>query len=132
MAYKHYKYFVDPPHLMQFACFQCRKSYKQRLSFVRLRKHSPLCPECSAEMWEMGRQFKAPKQSDVKQWRKVEALVRNGITFHSQRLSHMRPMPKVLREVVPFIQKVRRRSMSEGEKLLARVPRRRKQELALK
>jgi hypothetical protein len=76
-------------------------------------------------MWEMGRQFKAPKQNNVKQWRKVEKLIRNGVTFHSQRFSHMRPMPKVLREVAPFLQRVTLES--EGEILLDEISRRGKQ-----
>lgn len=74
----------------------------------------------------MGRQFKAPKQSDVKQWRKVEFLVRKGITFHTQRNYKFRNMPKVLREVVPFVQRVKRGEMSEGEKLLDKIAQRRK------
>ena len=86
---------------MQFACFDCRKSFKRKLAAVRKTEHPPACPQCSKEMWEMGRQFKAPSQDDIKQWRKVEALVRGGITFHSQRLYHLRNMPKVLREVAP-------------------------------
>ncbi len=76
-------------------------------------------------MWEMGRQFKAPRQNDVKQWRKVEALVRSGITFHTQRHYHLRQMPKVLREVASFVRNARRYRMSEGERLLARVQKKR-------
>jgi len=63
-------------------------------------------------MREMGRQFKAPKLDDVKQWRKVEALVQGGITFHSQRLYSLCNMPKVLREVAPFIRRVPTPKMS--------------------
>jgi hypothetical protein len=72
-------------------------------------------------MWEMGRAFKAPKQDDVKQWRKVEALVRNGITFHSYGSHGWGRFPMVLSEVAPFIEKVRRRSESEGKKLLRKI-----------
>ena|SRR5258706_5412439 len=92
MAFKHYKYFIDREPLMQFACFECRKSFKRKLG-----RETYICPQCEKEMCEMGRQFKAPKLDDVKQWRKVEALVRGGITFHSQRLYSLRNMPKVLR-----------------------------------
>jgi predicted RNA-binding Zn-ribbon protein involved in translation (DUF1610 family) len=126
MPYKHYSYFIDPPNMMQFACFDCRKSFKQRLSFSRQANKFLTCPECGKAMWEMGRQFKAPKQSDVKQWRKVEFLVRKGITFHTQRNYKFRNMPKVLREVVPFVQRVKRGEMSEGEKLLDKIAQRRK------
>jgi DNA-directed RNA polymerase subunit RPC12/RpoP len=102
MAFKHYKYFIDREPLMQFACFECRKSFKRKLG-----RETYACPQCGKEMCEMGRQFKAPRLDDVKQWRKVEALVRGGITFHSQRLHSLRNMPKVLREVAPFIRRVR-------------------------
>ncbi len=47
---------------------------------------------------------------------KVEALVRNGNTFHSQWLSQYQQMPEVLREVEPLIQEVKERS--RGEKIL--------------
>jgi hypothetical protein len=72
-------------------------------------------------MWEMGRTFKAPKQDDVKQWRKVEALVRNEITFHSYGSHGWGKFPRVLNEVAPFIEKVRRRSEGEGKKLLGKI-----------
>jgi hypothetical protein len=75
MAFKHYKYFIDREPLMQFACFECRKSFKRKLG-----RETSACPQCGKPMCEMGRQFKAPKLDDAKQWRKVEALVRGGIT----------------------------------------------------
>src|SRR4030095_13375126 len=123
MAFKHHKYFVDSGVMMQFACFDCRQSFKRKLTPVRQTNNAPSCPQCAKEMWEMGRQFKAPLRDDVKQWRKVEALVRGGITFHSQRLDHLRNMPKALREVEPFVRSVRRRGSSEGERLLSNTPR---------
>ncbi len=45
-------------------------------------------------MWLMGRAFKAPKKTNVKQWRKVELLVRNGLLFHP----NYGGRPKTLRE----------------------------------
>jgi hypothetical protein len=72
-------------------------------------------------MWEMGRTFKAPKQTDVKQWRKVEALVTNGITFHSYGSHGLGKFPKLLNQAAAFIEKVHRRSENEGERLLRRI-----------
>jgi hypothetical protein len=83
-----------------------------------------------AEMTEMGRQFKAPAQTDVKQWRNVEALVRGGITFHTQRLYSLRNMPKVLREVAPFLRRVRTPKLSDGARLLSSTPRKRRKRIA--
>jgi len=125
MAFKHYKYFIDREPLMQFACFECRKSFKRKLG-----RGTYACPQCGNRMWEMGRQFKAPKLDDLKQWRKVEALVRGGITFHSQRLYSLRNMPKVLREVAPFIRGVQTSKASDGVRLLSSTPRKRRKRIA--
>jgi hypothetical protein len=125
MAFKHYKYFGDREPLMQVACFECRKSFKRKLG-----RETYACPQCGKPMCEMGRQFKAPKVDDVKQWRKVQALIRGGITFHSQRLSSLRNMPKVLREVAPFIRSVRTPRMSAGARLLSSTPRKRRKRIA--
>jgi DNA-directed RNA polymerase subunit RPC12/RpoP len=125
MAFKHYKYFIDREPLMQFACFECRKSFKRKLG-----RETYACPQCGKPMCEMGRQFKAPKLDDAKQWRKVEALVRGGITFNSQRLYSLRNMPKVLREVAPFIRRVRTPKMSDGARLLSSTPRTRRKRIS--
>jgi DNA-directed RNA polymerase subunit RPC12/RpoP len=122
---QNYKYFIDGEPLMQFACFECRKSFKRKLG-----RETYACPQCGKPMREMGRQFKAPKLDDVKQWRKVEALVRGGITFHSRRLYSLRNMSKVLREVAPFIRRVRTTTMSDGAHLLSSTPRRRRKQIA--
>jgi hypothetical protein len=34
-------------------------------------------------MIDLGRDFKAPRRADKNQWRKVELLAKNGITFES-------------------------------------------------
>jgi hypothetical protein len=125
MAFKHYKYFIEREPLMQFACFGCRKSFKRKVG-----RETYTCPQCGQKMCEMGRQFKAPKLDDAKQWRKVEALVQGGITFHSQRLYSLRNMPKVLREVAPFIRRVRTTTMSDGANLLSSTPRKRRKRIA--
>ena len=125
MAFKHYKYFIESDPLMQFACFECRKSFKRKLG-----REAYACPQCGKDMCEMGRQFKAPKLDDVKQWQKVEALVQGGITFHSQRLYSLRNMPKVLREVAPFIRRVRSPKMSDGARLLSSTPRTRRKRIS--
>src|SRR5438874_8706789 len=102
--YKHYKYFIKQPYPMQFACFRCRKEFKQIFYPWRTDKNSPLCPQCGERMWMMGRAFKAPKRSNIKQWHKVEALVRGGIKFHYNYFG--RRIPKVLREVESFLNNI--------------------------
>jgi hypothetical protein len=81
-------------------------------------------------MWWMGRTFKAPKQDDVKQWRKVETLRRNGIDFHSYGSHRLGKFPRLLNEVAPFLERVRHRTEKEGEKLLARITNKRTKQKA--
>jgi hypothetical protein len=110
-------------YLMQHACFECRKAFKQDIPYLPNAepRPDPVCPECGGKMWEMGGTFRAPKQSDVKQWRKVEALVTSGITFHSYGSHGLGKFPKLLNEAAPFIERVRRRSEKKGERLLRKI-----------
>ena len=73
----------------------------------------------------MGLDFRAPKHSDIKQWKKAEILYRNGITFHSCGCDGPGYRPKRLDEVERFLaasEEVNRRK-SEGEKLLEKIDR---------
>ena len=78
-------------------------------------------------MWATGIAFKAPKQNNIKQWRKVEALIRNGVVFYE---NHYGPTPQSLREVAQFVARVTPKS--EGQRFLDRIPRRRKKSLVKK
>ncbi len=111
--------------LMQHACFECHKAFKQDVYYLPEGKPQPesVCPECGGKMWEMGRTFKAPKQDDVKQWRKVETLIKRGITFHSYGSHGLGRFPRTLNDVAPFLEKVKRRSEDAGERLLRKISR---------
>lgn len=39
---------------------------------------TPLCPTCREPMMHMGRDFKAPKKSDTKGWKKLRAIALPG------------------------------------------------------
>lgn len=41
------------------------------------------CPECSSVMADLGKDFKAPKKTAVKEWKIVESLFKTGKCFHS-------------------------------------------------
>ncbi len=41
------------------------------------------CPECSNVMADLGKDFKAPKKTAVKEWKIVESLFKTGKCFHS-------------------------------------------------
>jgi hypothetical protein len=71
-------------HLQHFACFACRKAFKQTESGhpstgETLRPFPCSC--CKAEMVPLGRDFKAPSVRSKLQWLKVELLHSFGVTF---------------------------------------------------
>ena len=70
----------SPPYLYPFACFACRRSFKRPGD----RDEAP-CPVCGNRAIRLNRKFKPPRQGDVKQWAKVEALVGLGFRFDTIR-----------------------------------------------
>src|SRR5215216_939868 len=88
--------FAEPSsaYLHPYACFKCRKSFK------RATRPDPVlpCPDCGGPSIGLTRKFKPPKHSDIRQWEKVEALVRHGFLFWSLG----EPYPSDLREVEAF------------------------------
>jgi hypothetical protein len=41
------------------------------------------CPECTSMMADLGKDFKAPKKTAVKEWKIIEGLFKTGKCFHS-------------------------------------------------
>lgn len=109
-----------------FACFDCRKSFKQINSCELPMCRRPAegeprvvpCPQCGKPMADMGHDFKAPATRDVKQWEKVRVLFQHGFAFHSCGCGGPGYRPKHLREVEAFV--ASQRTVSEGERLLRR------------
>lgn len=66
-------------------------------------------------MADMGSDFKAPKKSDIKQWKKVRLLFEQGFTFHSCGCCGPGYRPAELREVYSFIES--NRPISDAGKL---------------
>lgn len=55
-----------------YACFNCRKTFKQTSAWDTPAKQRVLereikCPQCGILMHNMGHDFKVPKQNNVKQ-----------------------------------------------------------------
>ena len=111
-----------------FACFDCRKSFKywqweecsertwQRKAKLRHIPRTILCPDCGKPMVDMGLDFKSPRQSDIEQWKVLDALSREGFTFHGCGwLVGFRP-PKRLRHVPAFLRA--HKKTTNGEMLL--------------
>lgn len=118
------RYGMYGPYKDIYACFACRKVFKQTSSYELTeadqdnRRYS--CPQCGETMKDMGHDFHAPKQTDVKQWKKVKILYQHGFSFHSCGCGGPGYRPAQLREVAEFLEK-NRRYMNEGEKLLSRL-----------
>jgi hypothetical protein len=86
------------PYFIAHACFSCRKSFKRPI------KGDHRCPECRGPLHFMGRSFKVPAQTDTDQWRKVEALYREGFRFFSYRSFPNAPkLPSRYKEVAAFV-----------------------------
>ena len=117
------RYAMYGPYKDIYACFDCRKSYKQRsaveLSEQDVKNRKYLCPQCRKPMANMGHDFKAPKHSDIKQWKKVKILYQEGITYHSCGCGGPGYRPKSLREVNEFLDN--RFEPNEGKRILKRI-----------
>ena len=88
-----------PDYLVAHACFDCCKSWKIS------ENSTATCPQCGGPLHWMGRAFKAPKKSDMEQWKKVALLWGAGFRF----ISHtgwrdVEPYPERLRDVAAFIE----------------------------
>ncbi|WP_427051080.1 hypothetical protein [Paenibacillus sp. TC-CSREp1] len=118
------RYAMSGPYKEIYACFNCRKSLKQAspydLSPEAAGSMEYKCPQCAEVMVNMGHDFQAPKQRDIKQWTKVITLYRHGVTYHNCGCG-AGYRPADLREVPDFLEKQAVGQRSEGEKLLYRL-----------
>jgi hypothetical protein len=100
------------PVLYQYACFSCRKVFKQSWSNDQVGAN--VCPECAKPMSYMGTAFRAPKQENVDQWKKAELLIMAGFHFTKDG----GPKPRTLKDVPAFLEAHRLAKRSPGERLL--------------
>lgn len=90
-----------PNYLVPYACFECRRSVK-----IPPREQAARCPQCGGELHWMGRAFKPPRRTDLKQWMKVEKLRMAGFLFASfHNFRDAEAYPETLREVADFIER---------------------------
>lgn len=120
------RYAMSGPYKEKFACFSCRKVFKQTSRFELPAKTyagmNHACPQCGQPMQDMGHDFQAPKQNDLKQWAKVALLYQNGFTYHSCGCGGPGYRPARLQEVPAFLEE-QRSFRSEGEALLYKLTR---------
>lgn len=106
------------PHAIykdHYACFQCRKAFKQPNvldlpEWERPRRDEQRvipCPECGEAMHNMGHAFKPPRRNAIKQWEKVEILFHNGIRFDFNGWAGPGYRPETMRELEPFLKDTR-------------------------
>ena len=87
--------------LVAFACFACRKCFKKRFAPEQQYK----CPQCAQQMGYMGRSFKAPRKTEIRQWKKVQRLWLAGYRFHPNTNRQGVPaFPNKLRDVDDWIE----------------------------
>lgn len=124
------RYAMYGPYKEHFACFSCRKAFKQTSRFElpgepRMGVRDPrivLCPQCREPMRDMGLDFAAPARDDARQWKKVEILFDHGFTYHTCGCG-AGARPARLRDVAEFLKKNEHRT--EGRELLDRFEQRR-------
>lgn len=100
------------PYKEKWGCFSCRKSFKQTSRYRRLHflpvaedgERLVRCPQCGERMKDMGLDFKAPRQTDREQWKKVELLFANGYKFSSCGCNGPGPRPARPKEVAAFVE----------------------------
>ena len=71
----------------RWACFNCRVCFHSWTGKI----HG--CVQCGKEMLYTGTHFRAPKKSNVREWKKLEMLVKNGTRFtHEGGNGHIKPL----------------------------------------
>lgn len=106
-------------------CLSCRKGFKVGYTFKDAKSSllyqdpgQSLCPECGQPMEKMGRDFKVPAKSDIKQWAKVELLSKHGFRFWSCGCDGPGYAPGTLKDAKILIA---RKQKSPGEELLNKI-----------
>ncbi len=103
---------------VRFACFDCRKAFKEANPDY---EGTIACPQCGTTMAPMGLDFKPPRQSDAKSWAIARQLSEAGERFYSCGCSGPGEWPRNNRELDSCLDEVLARKQSPGEKLLKRL-----------
>jgi hypothetical protein len=68
-------------------CFDCRKAFKKPAStqngWVVRAGHVYPCPNCKKPMAQLGKNFRAPRQENIRAWHLLEKLYGAGFRFDS-------------------------------------------------
>ena len=108
--------FSSSKYSMAYACLDCKTSFQR--SFPGAPCDYPLhgqCVSCGGVTYNLVRHFKAPKKSDIAQWKKVAYLVHHGFYFQK-----IRPIknsyfsvsyPSTLAEAKVFVKKYKKHAL---------------------
>lgn len=106
------------PH---YACFECRKTFKRRLIYDIDRDKQAndsaiaKCPQCGNLMANMGKDFEAPKQRDVKAWKHIQSLYKADVTFHSCGCTGPGYIPKDTEALVTYLERIKEQYHKQRE-----------------
>jgi hypothetical protein len=80
-----YAFKIYKPHMV---CFNCRVALK----------NVPECPHCRQPMVDMGLDFKAPRRTQVREWKRVHLIHQAGCRYHSCGCGGAGSLPSTLRD----------------------------------
>lgn len=64
-----------------------------------------VCPNCGGTSYAMGRNFRAPRQEDDEQWKKVKILYDGGVRFWG--IGRLGKFPDTVAEAIEFVKRHR-------------------------
>ena len=94
----------------KLVCFSCRKMFRNHAWIGKVNK----CPDCGEPTHDMGKWFKVPRRNNIKQWKKIEKLYRNGVHFHGYGRPGYRPTH--LGQVDEFLENRRKQKLQRDPK----------------
>tara|TARA_Y100001954_G_C15595726_1_gene495476 strand:- start:45 stop:374 length:330 start_codon:yes stop_codon:yes gene_type:complete len=62
-------------------CTKCRKSFSEGNNPKLLKER--ICSECKCTLYIVHHKFKPPKKTDLKKWKVIDYLLKNGFNFQS-------------------------------------------------
>ena len=108
---------MSTPYTVSFACLNCRRAFKREVNPAQSSLKLD-CHNCSSSAYNLGRHFKAPKRTDLQQWKKIEFLLQHGFRFQKIRTSSHHhdtvPYPQTLAQAREFVLKYKQYAVPTG------------------
>lgn len=111
---------MSTPYTVSFACLNCRKAFKREVDFTQTQPLTLSCHNCPGTAYNLGRHFKVPKRTDLRQWQKIEFLLKHGFRFQKIRTGNNHhdtvPYPQTLAQAKEFVLKYKQYAVPTGMK----------------